>query len=67
MATVYRLRKGERAWKVVFLGEFSDDHGGPYRSSLDGISVEVMSSVLPLFIPCPNRMFPFLILQYFNH
>jgi E3 ubiquitin-protein ligase HERC2 len=54
-SSVFRLRKSERAWKVTFVGEFSDDYGGPYRASLDEIAEELQSSVLPLFIPCPNR------------
>ena len=52
-----RLRKRERAWKTVFLGEFSDDYGGPYRLSLDDICNELQSSSLLLFSPCPNRKF----------
>jgi len=52
-----RLRKRERAWKTVFLGEFPDDYGGPYRLSLDDICNELQSSSLLLFSPCPNRKF----------
>jgi len=51
-----RLRKRERAWKTVFLGEFSDDYGGPYRLSLDDICNELQSSSLLLFTPCPNHV-----------
>ena len=50
-----RLRRDERAWKVVFVGEFSDDYGGPYRTCLDSICAELQSPLLPLFLPCPNR------------
>jgi hypothetical protein len=53
----FRIRKNERAWKTIFLGEYSDDFGGPYRACLDDIASELQSSVLQLFIPCPNRIF----------
>jgi hypothetical protein len=54
-STCYRIRKGERAWRATFLGEFSDDYGGPYRASLDDIGEELQSNCLQLLIPCPNR------------
>lgn len=41
--------------QVVFQGEFSDDYGGPYRTCLDMMCQELQSSVLPLFVPCPNK------------
>lgn len=50
-----RLRRDERAWKVVFVGEHSDDYGGPYRNCLDAICAELQSPMLPLFVPCPNQ------------
>jgi len=51
---MFRLEKGKCAWKTVFRGENSDDYGGPYRNSLEDICSELQSSILPLFIRCPN-------------
>jgi len=39
---------------VKFVGEHSSDAGGPYRSSINGYCDELQSSLLPLFIRCPN-------------
>eukprot|EP00475_Leptophrys_vorax_P044051 TRINITY_DN8686_c0_g1_i1.p1 TRINITY_DN8686_c0_g1~~TRINITY_DN8686_c0_g1_i1.p1 ORF type:complete len:636 (-),score=165.67 TRINITY_DN8686_c0_g1_i1:54-1961(-) len=51
---MFRLEKNKCAWKTIFKGEFSDDYGGPYRNSIDDICRELQSSVLQLFIRCPN-------------
>lgn len=46
----------KKLWSVAFLGEGADDVGGPYRDSLSQICSELMSSMLPLFIPSPNQV-----------
>lgn len=53
-ATLYRLDKGKQMYKTVFVGNFADDYGGPYRSSIVQICQELQDLVLPLFIPVPN-------------
>jgi E3 ubiquitin-protein ligase HERC2 len=51
---MFRLEKSKCAWKTVFKGEFADDYGGPYRSSIEDMCKELQSNVLPLLIRCPN-------------
>lgn len=51
---MFRIGSNERAFKVTTVGEFADDHGGPYRATLESACSELKSEVLPLFIPCPN-------------
>lgn len=48
------LRNKERAYYVSFVGEHADDYGGPYREVLSMASDELMSTILPLFVLCPN-------------
>ena len=50
-----KLRKRDRAWKVVFQGEHADDYGGPYRESIAQLSQELMSPQLPLLVPTANN------------
>ena len=49
------LRKKNRAWKVVFQGEYADDYGGPYRESIAQLSQELQSPQLPLLVPVANH------------
>ena len=44
----------QKPWKTVFKGMYADDYGGLYRDMLEKLCQELQSSVLPLFIPCPN-------------
>ena len=52
--SMWRIRANERAFKVTMVGEYGDDYGGPYRAALESMCKELQSSVLPLFIACPN-------------
>jgi len=49
------LRRHERLYEVKFLGEDAQDAGGPYRESWQDYCSELMSKVLPLFLPVPNE------------
>ena len=40
--------------KVKFVGEASDDYGGPYREALTNICAELQSDVGGLLVLCPN-------------
>ena len=48
------LRRRDRAFKVKFVGEASDDYGGPYREAITNVCSELQSAASPLFILCPN-------------
>ena len=48
------FRSKHTAWKVVFLGEASDDYGGPFRDSLTDMCEDVMTGSLSLLLPVPN-------------
>lgn len=50
------FQTNKRIWSTVFLGEGADDVGGPYRELLNGICQELMSSVLPFFVPTANHV-----------
>ncbi|MES1912719.1 MAG: hypothetical protein MHM6MM_004945 [Cercozoa sp. M6MM] len=50
----FRVTENNRPWRVTFLGEYSDDMGGPYREHLEDICKELMSPVLPLLQLAPN-------------
>jgi len=50
------LRHAERIYRVNFLGEGSIDGGGPYNEVMSNMCEELMSSYLPLFVPCPNNV-----------
>jgi E3 ubiquitin-protein ligase HERC2 len=41
-------------WNVQFEGEGSIDAGGPYRESVTLACMDLLSSAVPLFVPCPN-------------
>jgi hypothetical protein len=53
-AAIYRLDKGKQVYKTLFVGQFADDYGGPYRASIVQMCAELQDMVLPLFIPVPN-------------
>jgi hypothetical protein len=48
------LCRHDKACRVNFVGEASDDHGGPYREAICHLCTELQSEQLPLFIRCPN-------------
>ena len=50
------LCRPDKAFRVNFVGESVDDHGGPYREALCHICSELHCEALtlPLFIPTPN-------------
>jgi hypothetical protein len=54
-AAIYRLDKGKQVYKTVFVGQFADDYGGPYRSSIVQMCQELQDWVLPLFMPVRVR------------
>eukprot|EP00743_Colponemidia_sp_Colp-15_P013740 GILK01016069.1.p1 GENE.GILK01016069.1~~GILK01016069.1.p1 ORF type:complete len:554 (+),score=19.68 GILK01016069.1:42-1664(+) len=54
-ATVNFFTRSGKLWSVSFAGEGADDVGGPYREALSGVCEELMSGVLPLFVPTPNN------------
>eukprot|EP00468_Gymnochlora_sp_CCMP2014_P007996 CAMPEP_0167753612 /NCGR_PEP_ID=MMETSP0110_2-20121227/7813_1 /TAXON_ID=629695 /ORGANISM="Gymnochlora sp., Strain CCMP2014" /LENGTH=2584 /DNA_ID=CAMNT_0007639403 /DNA_START=9 /DNA_END=7763 /DNA_ORIENTATION=+ len=51
---IFRIGPNERAFKVVEMGFNSQDIGGPYRDTIEQITNELQSSILPLFVPCYN-------------
>ena len=51
---VFRIGKGQRAWSAALVGQFSQDCGGPYRTSITRMCEELMSDQLPIFTPCAN-------------
>jgi hypothetical protein len=48
------VRWRQKAWRTVLRGLYADDYGGVYRDVIERMCTEVQSSLLPLFIPCPN-------------
>lgn len=44
----------QKPWRTVFKGMYADDYGGLYRDMNEKMCKELQSSILPLFIPCPN-------------
>jgi len=52
--TAFRIGRNERAFRVVEVGFNSQDIGGPYRDTMEAITRELQSNVLPLFVPCIN-------------
>lgn len=48
------LFRHDKAFKVNFVGEAADDHGGPYREAIAALCAELQSGALPLFQRCPN-------------
>ena len=55
---VKKLRRRDRAFKVKFLGEASDDYGGPFREAITNMCAELQHHPprvkAPLFILTPN-------------
>ena len=45
----------QRAFKVKFVGEGVDDHGGPYRALFSSCAVEEPAGCLELLVPVPNE------------
>lgn len=53
--TWWRREGGDnRVFRANFKGESSIDAGGPYRETMENISRELCSSVLPVLIPTDN-------------
>ncbi|KAF8291312.1 putative ubiquitin-protein ligase [Trypanosoma cruzi] len=50
------FRTNKRFWGVVFLGEGSEDVGGPFREHIGEMCRELMSTALPLFVPTANNV-----------
>ena len=50
------MRSSDAPWKVIFMGEASDDHGGPFRDSLSDMCSELLSTRLQLCTPVPNAV-----------
>jgi len=50
----FHVRWRGKAWRTMLKGMYADDYGGVYRDILDRMCSELQSSILPLFIPCPN-------------
>ena len=41
------IQRTDRGFKVKFVGEASDDYGGPYREALTNICAELQSQAPP--------------------
>ncbi len=48
------LRRADKAWNVLWMGERAQDAGGPYRESWSVFSLELQSSALALLHRTPN-------------
>jgi len=48
------LRRRDRAFKVKFIGEGSDDYGGPFREAITNMCAELQSETSKLFVLTPN-------------
>jgi len=48
------LRRAGQLYQTMFMGERSQDAGGPYRESFGMYTQELQSSVLPLLLLCAN-------------
>ena len=48
------LRRSEQLYNTIFLGEYSQDVGGPYRESFAQYCAELQSDSLPLLVRTPN-------------
>jgi hypothetical protein len=54
--TIAHYFQNKKAFDAKFMGEASEDAGGPYRGAVDFICRELQNEkVLPLFCPCPNQ------------
>ncbi|KAH9577946.1 hypothetical protein LSM04_000370 [Trypanosoma melophagium] len=50
------FRTNKRFWSVLFLGEGSEDVGGPFREHIGEMCRELMSTALPFFVPTANNV-----------
>jgi len=48
------IRRRDRGFKVKFVGEASDDYGGPYREAITNCCAELQSKASPLLVLSPN-------------
>ncbi|CAM9103124.1 unnamed protein product, partial [Ectocarpus fasciculatus] len=48
------LRRSGQLYNTIFLGEYAQDVGGPYRESFAQYCAELQSSALPLLVRTPN-------------
>ena len=48
------IRRRDRGFKVKFVGEASDDYGGPYREAITNCCAELQSKSSPLLVLSPN-------------
>ena len=48
------IRRRDRAFKVKFTGEGSDDYGGPYREAITNACAELQSAASGLFVRAPG-------------
>ncbi|CAF5105253.1 unnamed protein product, partial [Rotaria magnacalcarata] len=46
--------RDQRLWRANYIGMHSADQVGPYRDSITGMSSDICSTRLPLFILCPK-------------
>ena len=51
---VAAFRRSDQLFKVLFAGERGHDAGGLYREAWSMMCQELMSSTLPLLLPCAN-------------
>jgi len=56
---VAAFRRSDQLFKVLFAGERGHDAGGLYRECWSMMSQELMSSTLPLLLPCANSKYVF--------
>lgn len=49
-----RLRRSDKLYNVTFMGEHSQDAGGPYRETFAIYAAELQSNALPLLLQTPN-------------
>ena len=54
---VAAFRRSDQLFKVLFAGERGHDAGGLYRECWSMMCQELMSSTLPLLLPCPNSKY----------
>ena len=49
-----RFRKRGKLFTAIFVGEHSQDAGGPYRQTFSTMAQELETPSLPLLLPTPN-------------
>ena len=54
LVPVVNLRRSDKLYNVIFMGEHSQDAGGPYRESFAIYAAELQSTSLPLLLQTPN-------------